>query len=545
MKGVSGREWALLSDSIHPSEALKEKYGDFLAQLIANRGYEDIHEKIFDLKLKNLLPYSFIPNIEEGVERIIRAVKRRERIIIFGDYDVDGITATAILFEVLRKAGARVVPILPSRGTGYGLSERLLKLFSRYGDLLIAVDNGSSAVSEFDSFPIETIIIDHHNTPEDIRAKATLINPRLEGDAPEEMKALSSSAMCFYIATLLIRRLDLDEDPRLFLDLVAMGTVADVMPMNFLNRILVAKGLDLLRSISKGTVEKAGISALLEVARVGEDITSKEIAYSLAPRLNAPGRIGDPKIALEILLERDPLRARMLSQKIEGINLRRKSITDAVIREAVPMAEAEKERSFISLWSPRWHVGVLGIVAGRLSNQLGKPVAVLAVGEEKAVGSVRSGMGVNVYEGLNQLSEMFIKWGGHPGAAGITISRDRLEEFKRAAQEVFSHIPRELPPYYADMELSPADLTENKLRDIKSLEPFGEENPYPTFVSKAGRVEEVSRVNGAFRVVFDGVQMMCWEQSLIKHLQEGSSKRLLYSVMGRNLTILDVSLPEL
>ena len=543
MKGVSGREWAILSDSIHPSKALKEKYGEFLAQLIVNRGYEDIHEKVFDLRLKNILPYSLIPNIEEGVERIVRAVKRRERIIIFGDYDVDGITATAILFDVLRKAGARVVPILPSRGTGYGLSEKLLKLFSRYGDLLITVDNGSSAVSEFGSFPIETIIVDHHNTPRDIRARAILINPRLEESTPEEMKALSSSAMCFYIATLLIRRLGMDEDPRLFLDLVAMGTVADVMPMNFLNRILVAKGIELLQSIATGAVDKAGVNSLLEIARIGEDISSKEIAYSLAPRLNAPGRVGDPKIALELILERDKTRARMLARKIEGMNIKRRNITEVVIREAIPMAESFKDDSFISLWSPRWHVGVLGIVAGRLSNKLGKPVAVFAVGGDRAVGSVRSATGINVYEGLSYLSDMFIKWGGHPGAAGITLRSDKLEEFRSAVQEVFSDIPRELPPHYADMELSPIELDTHKLQEIKSLEPFGEGNPYPTFVSGEGRVEEVSRVNGAFRVVFEGTELMCWETQLIKHLQKPGTKRLLYSVMGKNLTILDVSLP--
>ncbi len=540
MRGVSGREWVILSSRISPPEDLVRKYGPFLAQLIANRGFEGEHERIFDLRLRNIPPYRLIPGIEEGTERIVRAVKRRERIILFGDYDVDGITATAILFQILKKAGARVVPVLPSRGTGYGLSERLLKIFSRYGDLLITVDNGSSAFSEFDSFPIDVIVIDHHNVPDGDTSKGILINPRSDGNTPRELKEISSSAMCFYIGTLIANRLGLDIDTRYHLDLVALGTVADVMPMNYLNRIFVSKGLKLLESVFEGALRKPGIRSLLEVSRIGPPISAKDISYSVAPRLNAPGRIGDPKVSLDLLLEEDPLRARILSRKIEVLNSRRRALTDSVLREASQMVNQQRKESFIAVWSDKWHVGVLGIVAGRLSNTTGKPVAVIAQGEEKSVGSVRSSEGINIYDGLKQISDLFLKWGGHPGAMGITLKSSDLERFRSSANEVFSHIPRDPPPLYADMELSPSELSSSLIEKMKILEPFGEGNPYPSFVSPPVEIENVEGSNGKVRIKVEGREVLCWERKLVNYLMDGRKVRILYQVMNDDLTLVDL-----
>jgi len=539
MRGVSGREWTVLSERITPPQRLIDLYGRVLAQLLVNRGFEDQPEKVFDLRLSAIPSYRYLPNIEEGAERILRAIRKRERIIIFGDYDVDGITGTAILYEVLRKSGARVVPVVPSRGTGYGLSDRLLTIFSRYGDLLIAVDNGSSAVSEFESFPLDVIVIDHHNVPEN-RAHAILINPRISEDSPREMRELSSSAMCFYMATLIASRLNLDIDTRLYLDLVAMGTVADVMPLNYLNRILVSKGTRLLRSILEGKVSKPGIRALLEVSRVSESPSSKDIAYSIAPRLNAPGRMGDPRLSLELITERNPLRARVLSRKIELINNKRRAVTGMVLKEAMDRAKGEREESFIALWSPRWHSGVLGIVAGRLSRTLGKPVAVLAMGEEQSVGSVRSAEGINIYEGLRKMSEMFIKWGGHPHAAGITVPTKDLERFRETAKEVFSEVPREIPPLQIDLELAPWELTPEVLREISRLEPFGEGNPYPTFLSPPAPIEEVDQRNGSSRILFGGKEIRCWEESIIPFIRKGIKRRIVYTLMNGELNLIDI-----
>ena len=540
MKGISGKEWQVLSHSIEPPPELVDIYGRLLAQLIVNRGYEDSHEELFELKLKYLLPYNLLPNVEEGIERIVEAVRRGERIVIFGDYDVDGITGTAILYEVLRAAGSKVTPVLPNRGTGYGLNRRLIEVFSRYAELLITVDNGTSAVSEIDNSGMDVVVIDHHNVPEEVPRRAVLINPKLSNGVPKDMKELSSSAMCFYMAAVLVRRLGLDMDVRTLLDLAAMGTVGDVMPMNRTNRILVSKGLSLLEGIASGAVDKPGVRALLRVARVGERISAKDIAYSIAPRINAPGRVSNPKLSLELLTEKDPKRAELLARKIESLNIKRRTITDNVYREAYRKVMESSSRNFISVWSEGWHVGVLGIVAGRLSSQMGKPVAVFSRGANHSVGSVRSVEGIDVYEGLSKLSHMFLKWGGHMQAAGLTLESRLLEAFSEEVDELFSHVPKELPPLYIDMELPLSGVTPDVLRSVSRLEPFGEKNPVPVFLSEEVEVKGVQLRGSRAKLKLGDREAVCWEPLLFKSLKTGNRFRVAYSLVDGDINVVDV-----
>ncbi len=540
MKGLSGKRWHVLSHSIKPPKELVDRYGELLAQLIVNRGYEDDHESLFDLKLRYLLPYQLLPNIEECIERISYAVKKGERIILFGDYDVDGITGTAILQEVLKEAGAKMVSVLPNRGTGYGLNGELVSVFSRYGDLLITVDNGTSAVSEIDSCGMDVIVIDHHNVPDSTPRKAILVNPKVREDVPKDMRELSSSAMCFYIGAVLVRELSLDMDVRTLLDLVALGTVGDVMPMNRTNRILVSKGLSVLRSVAKGMLNKPGVKALLQISRVGDRVSAKDIAYSLAPRINAPGRISDPKLSLNLLTERDPVKALQLAKKVEAINLKRRAITDMVYREAYRSALELGDRNFITVWDPKWHVGVLGIVAGRLSSLMGKPVAVFSEGKTHSVGSVRSVEGIDVYEGLSKLSHMFLKWGGHVQAAGITLQSELLESFSREVDELFSHVPKELPPLYIDMELPLSKLDGSVLTDIKRLEPYGEQNPAPVFLSEELTLTDLQIRYNRARIRIGDKLITCWERDLFPHLEVGRRMRIAYTVMDGEINLLDI-----
>lgn len=539
MRGVSGKKWYLLSERIKPSPKLVDLYGEFLAQLVANRGFEGDHEDLFELKLKHLLPYTLLPNVEEGVGRILEAVRKGERIILFGDYDVDGITGTAILYEILKEAGASVVPVLPTRATGYGLNEELISLFSKYGDLLITVDNGTSAISEIDGGKIDVIVIDHHNVPQEIPRRAVIINPKLSEEAGD-LREIASSAICFYIGAVLRRELSLDKDVRELLDLVALGTVGDVMPMNRTNRILVSKGMFVLEGVLTGRIRKAGVRALLSTSGVRPPLSSQDIAYSVAPRINAPGRIGDPKIALKLLLERDEGRALELARKIEEINLRRRAISERVYVEARRKALSFGDGSFVSLWDEGWHAGVLGIVAGRLSRELGKPVAVFSKGSSISVGSVRSVEGIDIYEGLSKLSHMFLKWGGHSQAAGLTLESSLLEEFSRNAEEIFSHVKVEPPPLYVDMELSPLSVGRKHVEDLMRLEPYGEGNPIPTFLSERLRVEgiRVSRNWGKIRL--GGVEMVCWDRSVFEDLKVGERRRVVYSIVNGELSLIDV-----
>ncbi len=541
MRGISGREWEVLSNSLIPSKELIDTYGRVLAQLLINRGFEKEPENFLELKLKKLPPFSFLPNIEEGVERIARAVSKGERIIVFGDYDVDGITGTAILYEVLKEAGARVVPVLPSRTGGYGLNRELMKLFSRYGDLLITVDNGTSAVEEIEGASIDTIIIDHHNVPEKTPSRGVLINPKLSSSIPEDLKELSSSGMCFYMASLLVKRLSLEKDVRRLLDFVALGTVGDVMPMNPTNRILVSKGISLLENFSRLEIERPGLKALLEVSGVKDSVSVRDIAFNLAPRLNAPGRINNPDIALQLLLEKDIKKARLLAQKIDSINRKRKAISDKVYRQAYSQAVTLEGKSFIVLWSPHWPVGILGIVAGRLSSELGKPVAIFFKGNTYSVGSIRSVEGIDIYSPLSKLSYMFLKWGGHSQAAGITLESSLLTEFSQRAEELFSNLPRESSKLYIDMELPLESLTPELEISIRKLEPFGEKNPPPTFLDRVV-VEKVS-FRGHYAVLnVRGRYLLCGDRKISESLASrlNTPVKLVYSFDSGRLSVVDV-----
>ena len=474
----SGKRWEVLSDFLKPSQDLVRRFGHVIAQLLTNRGATEDPDRFLDLKLKNVVSSDEIPNLREGAYRIAEAVKKGKRIVLFGDYDADGITGTAILFMTLKSAGARVYPVLPKRNNGYGLSKDLIRQFSRYGDLLVTVDNGTSAVEEIDSSSIETVVIDHHNAPQSLPSRAVVVNPKiLERDS--EAKALSSAGMSFYVSVLLKEFLGLDLDPRVFLDLVALGTVADVMPMNLTNRILVSKGINLLQVTSR-----PGLKELLRVCNLSSEIATEDIAFFIAPRINAPGRIGSPDLAFKLLTARSYEEAKRLAFRIEDLNDYRKKLTNAILERALKLAQALKDKNFITLWDKRWHPGVIGIVAGRLSSLLERPVAIFSQGKLTSVGSVRSVEGLDVYEGLRSFSHMFIKWGGHSQAAGLTLETRLLGSFSDAMDEYFKGRTPAKQPLQIDMELPVDEINPALEKDLKKLSPFGEKNPYPTFLSE-------------------------------------------------------------
>jgi single-stranded-DNA-specific exonuclease len=314
MKGLSGKEWVLLSEIIKPEEDVVSELGEVVAQILANRGQD---QSILDLRLKRLLPPHHIPNIDLAVERIKKAIDRRERIVLFGDYDVDGITGTALLYRFLKNFPITVVPLLPSRQSGYGLNKRLVDKLSHYADLLITIDNGTTAVEELREFKRDAVVIDHHNVGEEL-PPAILLNPKLSQDLPKELKELSSVGLVFYLIALLTRELNMDYDPRLDLYLPAIGTLADFMPLNLTNRIIVSYGIKCLEYVQKGQIKAYGIKALMEKVGLNGTITSRDITFSLVPRLNAPGRVSRPSIALKLFLTEDPRQGKVPCQQDRG-----------------------------------------------------------------------------------------------------------------------------------------------------------------------------------------------------------------------------------
>lgn len=508
MKGVSGKEWILLSEIIKPQNDLCERLGPLKAQLLANRNFS---EESPENRLRGLLPPFGIPNIQEAVELIASHVREGKRIVIFGDYDVDGITGTAILYDLLKKAGARVLPLLPSRKRGYGLTGELVKKLSRYADLLITVDNGSTAVEELNHLTIPAIVLDHHNLTEDM-PKALIVNPKLgEG---RELREISSSGLVFYISALLNRSLGLELDVRNYLHLACMGTVADVMPMNPVNRIIVANGIRLLNHVLKGGFHAPGIRLLMERSGIRDEVSSRDIAFSLAPRLNAPGRVARPYVAFKLLLEGDEKRAKALMDKIDRLNQYRKQLSQIAFEKALQQATQQEGRSIIIIRLEEWAGGVAGIVAGRLSAFFAKPVVVISVGKEYSNASVRGAEGMDVHSVLKRLSHLFVKWGGHPTAAGFTIRTEDIPEFESMAELLFSALPLDKGRLYIDMFLPLGSVDQKLYHTIRELEPYGEGFPEPLFLSEPVSLKLVGGNGERLLLKTDRFNLLSWDSTI-------------------------------
>ncbi len=536
MKGISGKEWVLLSERIKPGEELLAKLGAFKAQILANRGYD---ERYLDTRLKNLLSPKCIPNIERAVEWIVEAVKRGKRVVLFGDYDVDGITGTALLYDFLKKAGAKVVPLLPSRKRGYGLTRELVSKLERYADLLITIDNGTTAVDELRDTKLPVIVLDHHNPSQEL-PEALVVNPKL-AESLGELKDISSAGLAFYLSALLRHELEGDVDVREYLHLASLGTVADVMPLNPVNRIIVFNGIRLLNYALKGGFNLPGLRLLME--RLGmREVNSKDIAFSLAPRLNAPGRIAKPYTALKLLLTKDEKTARLLVERIDRLNEQRKLLSLKALERAIEQAQEQKEKSLLVIKLEEWASGVAGIVAGRLASTFSKPAVVISVGKEHSVASVRAVEGMDIHSALKGLSFLFIKWGGHAGAAGFSIRTQDIPAFERLAEEAFSHIPVEEKALYIDQPLPLSRIDSQIYRELSELEPYGEGFPEPTFLSEPLELKPI-HINGQRAVLeASGYRIICWDEAIIKKLSLSGrgGKRVAYQIDRRKLKTLNL-----
>ena len=541
MRGLSGKEWVLLSEVVKPNEDLVRAFGPLKAQILANR---NAVVQSLDSKLKNLAPPFDIPNIQEAVEIIKTFVLQGKSIALFGDYDVDGITGTAILYDLLKKAGAKVLPVLPTRRRGYGLTPDLIYKLKGYADLLITIDNGTTAVEELSLAKMPTIVLDHHN-PGDRLPPALIVNPKLSSPKVSELKEISSSGLAFYVAALLRKELELEVDVRDYLHLACLGTVADVMPMNSINRIIVSNGMKLLNYILKGGFEAPGIRLLMEKSGIRE-VTSKDIAFSLAPRLNAPGRVSTPYPSLKILLEKKEEKAKLLAEKIERFNQERRQLSQWAFEVSLEQAEHQKEHSLIIVKLEERAGGVAGIVAGRLANFFSKPVIVLSVGKEYSTASVRGVEGMDIYTPLKKLSHFFIKWGGHSSAAGFTIRTDQIQDFEKEAKAVFVEVPISEGKLYVDMELPLEKVGQEIYRSLAELEPFGEGFPEPSFLSEPLNLNILGG-RDRMRLKAREFYFLSWDTALNNKLltMENKPRRVVYQLdRRRSKTLLLVDVEE-
>ena len=483
------REW-IDPKPVAVSDDLREVVGghDLIAEHLARKGITTADEAKQFLSPSAYEPTSAnaLPDIDKAVTRLERALNNNERILVWGDFDVDGQTSTALLTQGLRKLGGNVRYHVPNRfREGHGVHLPTLKGYLNGGiDLVITCDTGVTAHEAVDyanSQLVDMIITDHHALPETLPGAHAVINPRRLSDG-HPLIELPGVGTAYKLMEALYK-----EKSTVFLrDLVAMGIVADVMVQVDDTRYLLQKGLEVLRENNR-----LGLRAMLERAEIQpEDLNEGHIGFTLAPRLNALGRLDDANPSVELLITDDWERARILANNLEGLNSQRKFLSNQVYQSAVAQIESDPallEYAVIVLSHPDWHTGVIGIVASRLVEQYGKPVVLLSTPDEMARGSARSVAGVDITFAIGQASEHVLKFGGHTMAAGLSLPEDKIFEFRRALSGVVRKMLGEIdvkPTLTIDGYLSLSDISLDLTQDIERLAPFGNGNPPLTLATR-------------------------------------------------------------
>ena len=476
--------------------AARLKISPLLAQCLLNRGLSepDVIEKFLTPRLKNLSDPFLLPNMHVAVERLLLAHERDEPLVIFGDYDVDGVTSTTLLLEVLRKLGWRVDAYLPHRmDEGYGLSrdcvENCLKKFPV--KLLLAVDCGSTAVETIAWLreqDVDVIVLDHHQVSNPAPAAVALVNPQLSASFTE----LCSAGLAFKLAHAILKRGRetglpgaVDFDLKSLLDLVALGTIADLVPLIGENRILVTAGLEKLN-----TTQRAGIVALKEVAQSPEKLGTHDVGFQLAPRLNASGRLETAEESLQLLLAENLDEALPLAQNLDARNRERQKIERGISDAAsgIMRSKFDGEKDFVIVEGELlWHIGVVGIVASRVLAEFYRPTIILGGDAEVWRGSGRSIAGFDLAAALRECDDLLIKHGGHAMAAGLTIASDKVDLFRARLNEIARRTlkPEDLqPPLRLDAEVGLKEITLDSLAELEQLKPMGQGNPALQFCAR-------------------------------------------------------------
>lgn len=437
------------------------------------------------------------------VERIKQAKENSEKVAIFGDYDADGITSSVIIKETLDELGIENLVYIPDKKTeGYGINTGAIDYFmEKEVKLIISVDCGITNIKEIsyaNEKGLNVIVVDHHHVPETIPAAFAIINPHMEGSG-YPFKDLAGVGVAFKVVQAVYDRLlaEKKEQTKWMLDLVAIGTIADCVPLVNENRIIAKYGMIVLSK-----TRRIGLKELCTVGRINveSDISdTQKISFHVAPRINAAGRIDHANVAFELLSEQSVPRARELALEIEGHNQKRQKVTEQVAGEVRVLANNMfKDRKLIFAVGENFPVGVIGLVAGKIAQEYNKPVVILQKGENVSVGSLRSIPIVNIIESLGKCSEYLVKFGGHAQAAGITVANENMESFHKALAEV---VEKEIgenditPEMLIDLKVNPADIDFDLLDGLEKLRPFGEGNREPIFLTENLIVDE-SRIVG-------------------------------------------------
>ena len=471
---------------------------EIMARLLCARNIEyDEIGNYLNGTLDDLLDPYGLKDMDKFVDRVDEAIKKNEKICIYGDYDVDGITSITIMYQFLTKLGAQVMYYLPDRLIeGYGLNNNALDEIKNKGaKLVITVDCGITAVEETkhaNEIGLDMCITDHHECSDILPDAIAIVNPKRH-DSTYKFRVLAGVGVAFKCITALTMKYNLEKEEYLkFLDIVAIGTISDIVPLVGENRIISRYGLQMMKS-----TQNIGLKALLKLVSPKE-IDSMMVSFSMAPRINACGRMGNASAAVKLLLEKDEKMAEKIAQELDELNTERKNVETVIFDAAIKQIEDNEidKKSSIVLYDESWHNGVIGIVASRLVNLYYKPVILLTKEHGIVRGSGRCPQGFSLYDALTECKDKVTQFGGHELAAGLSLTEDMIPEFidafENASLKRKDGISEQI--IEVDAQIERKDLNAQIIKDIRRIKPYGQSNPLPLFLYKGLKVSAIRTI---------------------------------------------------
>ena len=498
--------WSLLNPNQNTVSSVKKAFrtSEVIARVLANRNIlnPNLARPFFTPNLDMLHNPYLMQDMDKAVERVLKNIKSGKPIMVFGDYDVDGTTGAAALYLAFQKFGADVTYYIPDRKKeGYGLSYHGIEVAKDNGiDLIITCDCGINAFVQVDfanEQNIDLIITDHHTTDTELPKAHAILNPKRE-DCEYPFKGLCGGGVAFKLITAIGNELNIPlTDYEEIIPLITLGIAADVVPIKDENRVLVHHGLNILKNL-----EKPGLKTLLELAGLKGHISVGQLVFSIAPRINAAGRLGDANRAVELLVTDDQDKARLLVKELDNENKRRQMIQQAVVDEALLKVNAEadlKNENALVLANAGWHPGVVGIVASKIKEEFNRPTIIIALENGSGKGSARSVAGFDLYEALTACKTHLDGYGGHPMAAGLTLSNQKLEDFKKAFIDFANErLTKEnlQATLTLDSEMALQDITPRFMEFLDKLSPYGPGNMRPKFAIRNVEIAGAPKVIG-------------------------------------------------
>lgn len=491
--------WELRQQNSENSKEMQELYSihPIAADILAARGLDAEHIESYFVPQALEDPFA-LTDMDLAVERINAAIDSGEKIAVYGDYDCDGITSCYIVYNYLTSMGVEVIPYIPERDQGYGITKEGLDFVKNQGaTLVITVDSGITAIEEAKyckSLGMDLVITDHHMVGDKLPEAAAVVNPKREDDSKGCFKDLAGAGVAFKLIAAM-QDGDYESAFELAGDFAAIGTISDIMPLVGENRTIVKRGLSLLRY-----TENIGLRALFDVMNLSlESITAGQVGFRVSPLINAAGRIAEAQEAFKLLILEDEAEAMKVAESLRELVVKRRKMEEEIFEGILNTMDKEgKTHDPVLVFWGDYPSGLVGLVCSRLLTRFGKPAIVFSVNGEQAHGSSRSLRGFSIYQAIKENQNLCLDWGGHELAAGMTVLTKDLEAFRQGINDFATKQEMPTPTRKIDRVLSPADMNLELAKELEKFEPFGSENPAPTFLIKNVTLEEIKLIsNGA------------------------------------------------